>query len=95
MNIMETDLKQKYRLRVDNCIGTIIEVHKNTRARDENETFLSEFEKLRKAIRDMDMSHVSEHDVIMVEQATNALLGEFKVIFDVVDETPPTRDAVH
>ena len=47
MNIMETDLKQKYRLRVDNCIGTIIEVHKNTRARDENETFLSEFEKLR------------------------------------------------
>ena len=93
--MMETDLKRKYRLRVDNCIGTIIEVHKNTRVREENETFLSEFEKLRKAIKEMDMSHVSEHDVIMVEQATNALLGEFKVIFDLPDEEPRCRKAVH
>ncbi|MFH1488232.1 MAG: hypothetical protein ABII06_04965 [Pseudomonadota bacterium] len=93
--MMDTDLKQKYRLRVDNCIGTIIEVHKNTRARDENETFLSEFEKLRKAIKDMDMSHISEHDVIMVEQATNALLGEFTVIFDVPEEEPRCTKAVH
>ena len=93
--MIDADLKRKYRLRVDNCIGTIIEVHKNARARDENESFLSEFEKLRKAIKEMDMSHVSEHDVLMVEKATNALLGEFKVIFDVVDEKPRIRDAVH
>ena len=93
--MMDTDLKQKYRLRVDNCIGTIIEVHKNNRARDENENFLSEFEKLRKAIRDMDMSHICEHDVIMVEQATNALLGEFTVIFDIPKEEPFCRKAVH
>ena len=72
------DLKHKYRMRVENCIGTIIDVHRSASSPDENEAFLSQFEKLKKAINDMDMSHVSEHDVLMVEQATNALLGEFR-----------------
>jgi hypothetical protein len=72
------DLEIKYRLRVENCIGTIMEIHESTSSPDENEAFLPQFERLRKAVNDMDMSHISEHDVLMVEQATNALLGEFK-----------------
>jgi hypothetical protein len=28
------------------------------------------------------LAHVSETDVMMVEQATNALLGEFRAIFE-------------
>jgi hypothetical protein len=71
-----------FRLRVENCIGTIIDVQKSINESDHDLEFLCQFEKLKKAIDHMDMSHVSELDVCMVEQATNALLGEFRPIFE-------------
>jgi hypothetical protein len=76
------DLVHKYRLRVETCIGTIIDVHKSVSIPYENQNVLSQFEKLRKAVNRMDMSQVSEGDILMVEQATNALLGEFKPVFE-------------
>ncbi|MFH1351150.1 MAG: hypothetical protein ABII26_09450 [Pseudomonadota bacterium] len=76
------NFKNKYRLRVESCIGTIIDVHKSIRHLYSNLGFLSQFEDLKEAIDDMDMSQVSERDVLMVEQATNDLLGEFRPIFD-------------
>lgn len=76
------DLSHKYRLRVEICIGTIIDVHKSLNSPYGNDGFLSQFEKLKEAINNMDMSQVSERDVLMVEQATNALLGEFRPIFE-------------
>lgn len=75
------DTKRKYRLRVDSCIGTIIDVHKVINEDYENEEFISRFEELRDTIENLDMNSVCERDVAMLEQATNALLGEFKVIF--------------
>ena len=72
------DAKKKYRLRVETCIRTIIDVHKSINSSHENEGFLSQFEKLKSAIKRFDMQEVSEGDVIMVEQATNALLSEFR-----------------
>jgi len=75
------DLKSKYRLRIQNCIWTIIDVH-NTICDDfENGEFLLQFKDLEESIQDLDMSHVSEADVLMVEQATNALLGEFRGVW--------------
>lgn len=74
--------QQKYRLRVQMCIGTIIDVHKTVNVPHEKENLLSQFEKLKRMINLMDMSHVSEGDVCMVEQATNALLGEFRPVFE-------------
>lgn len=76
------DLKNKYRLRVENCIGTIIDVHKTISSKYENQEFLSHFEELKSAIETLDMGLVCEGDVLMVEQATNALLGEFREIFE-------------
>ena len=73
---------QKYRLRVANCIGTIMDVHKKMKSPCKDGRFLSQFEALRKMVRNMDMNKVSEDDVLMVEQATNALLGEFNSAFD-------------
>ena len=64
------------------CIGTIIDVHKSMSPPHQNEEFLSQFENLKRAVNNMDMSRVSEKDVVMVEQATNALLGEFRPIFE-------------
>jgi hypothetical protein len=76
---MET--QHEFRLRVETCIGTIIDVHKSVSDACESVNFLSQFEKLRKAVRQMDMSQVSEEDVLLVEQATNALLNEFTSMF--------------
>jgi hypothetical protein len=92
---VKMDLKRKYRLRVETCIGTIIDVHKTVRYPFENEEFLSQFEKLKKSVNHMDMSEVSECDVLMVERATNALLGEFRPIFDKGDYGPVYEEPKH
>jgi hypothetical protein len=78
---MVREIHHKYRLRVETCIGTIIDVHKSVNTACENETILSQFERLKRAVNEMDMSQVSEQDVLLVEQATNALLNEFKSVF--------------
>ena len=74
--------RRNYRIRVENCIGTIIDVHRSISDTYEDEEFLSQFEALKKAVEDLDMNLVCEGDVLMVEQATNALLGEFSDIFE-------------
>jgi hypothetical protein len=78
---MGIETKHQYRMRVETCIGTIIDVHRSITVTSENEQILWQFEKLRKAVNEMDMSQVSEQDVLLVEQATNALLNEFKTVF--------------
>jgi len=80
--------KNHYRLRVKNCIGTIIDVQKMGNYPLGNKKFLSQFEELKKAVSHLDMSQVSETDVAMIEQATNALLGEFKSVFESKDGDP-------
>ena len=82
------DASYKYRLRVEICIGTIIDVHKSINNPYGSDDFLSQFEKLKEAVDNMDMSQVSERDVLMVEQATNALLGEFRSIYETGDYGP-------
>ncbi len=74
--------RHKYRLRVEMCIGTIIDVHKRIQFSFENEKLLSQFEQLRQAVNAMDMTQVCERDVVLVEQATNALLCEFRPVFE-------------
>jgi hypothetical protein len=82
-------------LRVEICIGTIIDVHKSINNPYENDDFLSQFEKLKEAVDNMDMSQVSERDVLMVEQATNALLGEFRSIYETGDYGPVYEKKKH
>jgi hypothetical protein len=76
------DWKDRNRIRVESCIGTIIDVHRSVGNKIENEELLAHFEELGKAIEALDMSKVSEGDILMVEQATNALLGEFRSLFE-------------
>jgi hypothetical protein len=76
------DAKNTNRLRVENCIGTIIDVHKSINNRVENDELLAHFKELGQAIEALDMTKVSEVDILMVEQATNALLGEFSSLFE-------------
>ncbi|MFP3912966.1 MAG: hypothetical protein ACLFUT_12900 [Desulfobacteraceae bacterium] len=76
------DITDQYRLRIRHCVGTIIDVHSSINREYENTQVVSEFQDLEKAIEGLDMSLVSEGDILMVEQATNALLGEFKALFE-------------
>jgi len=76
------DITDQYRLRIQNCVGTIIDVHSTINSEYENEEFLSQFIGLEEAIESLDMSLISEGDILMVEQATNALLREFSALFE-------------
>ena len=89
------DLKSQYRIRVESCIGTIIDVHKSLGTDYENQEVLSQFEKIKTAIEDMDMRLLCEGDILMVEKATNALLREFKVIFEMGELGPIYTQAKH
>ena len=82
------DSKNINRIRVENCIGTIIDVHKTISADYKNQELIAQFEKLNRAVEGLDMGMVCEGDILMVEQATNALLGELREIFEIGEFGP-------
>jgi hypothetical protein len=76
------DQKIVLRLRLQNCIGTIRDVHNAIWDEQENPDFLTQVDALNQSLQDLDMNDISEIDVVMVEAATNALLGEFQPFFE-------------
>ncbi|RLB13107.1 MAG: hypothetical protein DRG39_00020 [Deltaproteobacteria bacterium] len=74
--------KNIYKMRVENCIGTIIDVHKIISESPEYKGLIPQFEELRDLVEHLDMSLVQEEDVQRIEQATNSLLNELKDIFE-------------
>ena len=95
MRDMTLEQRTRYRLRVDNCIATIIDVHKTTCDIYNNEKLLAKFEKLRSALKNMKLNTVSENDVLMVEEATNTLLLEFKPAFESGNCGPISQKSLH
>ncbi len=75
-----------FRLRIQNCIETMIDLHRTICEDFGDGESLSEYLDLEHGVKNLEMSWVSEADVQMVEQATNALLEEFKAFF--VSEEP-------
>ena len=76
------DRSYQYKLRIQNCVGTIIDMHSIISEKFENQQFISQFEGLEEAIEGIDMSLMSEGDILMVEQATNALLAELRTLYE-------------
>lgn len=89
------DTKGQFRLRVEICIGTIIDVHKRIKTQYKNDEFISQFEKLKNLIENIDMQGVSEHDILMVEKATNDLLCEFRPLFGKDEQNRVYSETVH
>jgi len=89
------DRKHKYRLRVESCIRTIIDVHKRVHRLHHHEEILSQFKRIKHAVDHIDMSYVSEQDVVRVEKATNALLGEFRPLFEIGSHGPVYQKLTH
>ncbi len=73
--------KELLKVRVESCIGTLVEVHESLKRYYGDIDFLKQFETLRDELHRIDLSRISERDVELVERATNALLGEFRPIF--------------
>jgi len=82
------DPKETFRLRVETCIGTIIDVHRIFSAEHDEESFLNQFDELKRNLETLDMRAVSEGDILMVERATNALLREFRSLYERRDLGP-------
>jgi len=76
------DRTHQYRLRIQNCVGTIMDLHSIISAKFEDQAYLSQVEGLEEAVESIDVSLMSEGDILMVEQATNALLDEFRSLFE-------------
>lgn len=77
------DSNNTNRIRVENCIGTIIDVHRTISTEYKNHELIAQFEQLNRAVEDLDMAVVCEGDVLMVEQATNELLKELREVFEI------------
>jgi len=77
------DFKNTNKIRVENCIGTIIDVHRTISTEYKNQELIAQFEQLNRAVEDLDMRMVCEGDILMVEQATNDLLKELREVFEV------------
>ena len=77
------DFKNTNKIRVENCIGTIIDVHRTISTEYKNQELIAQFEQLNRAVEDLDMCMVCEGDILMVEQATNDLLKELREVFEI------------
>ena len=89
------DTQRKFRLRVETCIGTIIDVHKHIKTQYKNEAFISQFENLKRLLENIDLHGVLENDILMVEKATNDLLYEFRSLFENGDQGRVYRETIH
>jgi hypothetical protein len=87
--------KKQYRLRVEICIGTIIDVHRHIKTQYKNDAFISQFENLKRILETLDMQGVSEKDIVKVEKATNDLLCEFRPLFETEDQNRVYTETVH
>jgi hypothetical protein len=76
------DRKDTYRLRVENCLDTIIDVHKRLGVEYETGEIRLQFKKMQHTIEKMNMHLLCEGDILMVEEATNALLDRFQALFN-------------
>lgn len=75
-------------MRVESCIGTILDVHKVVSGEHGNQTLLNQFEQMKKDLDKLDIGLVSEGDILLVENATNALLKEFRIFYERYDLGP-------
>ncbi len=74
--------ENRYKLRIQNCISTILDIYDWVQDEFQHPETLPHLEELHEDLGNLDMTHVSEADVRMVEQATNALLAELQPFFD-------------
>jgi copper chaperone CopZ len=71
-----------YKMRIENCVNTIIEVHKFLGSQKVNPEILDQFRRLKDVVEVLNIGKVTEPDIEKIELATNSLLNELKVLFE-------------
>jgi hypothetical protein len=73
---------QNYRMRIENCVNTIIEVHKFLGSQQISPEIIDQFRRLKDVVEVLNIGKVTEDDIEKIELATNSLLSELKVLFN-------------
>lgn len=71
-----------YKMRIENCVNTIIEVHKFLGSQRINPEIIDQFRRLKDVVEVLNIGKVTEEDIEKIEGATNSLLNELKVLFE-------------
>jgi len=66
------------RLRVENCVNTILELNEQLGAGKIKPGIVEQFEKLKESMRYVTDDTVDERDIHRIEEATNILLAEIR-----------------
>lgn len=74
-----------YKMRIENCVNTIIEVHKFLGSQKINPEIIDQFRRLKDVVEVLNIGKVTEDDIEKIELATNSLLSELKVLFECRD----------
>ena len=87
---MSLDKKQ---LRLASCVNIIIEVHASLDADRLDPSLIKKFEDLKQALEYLELDGISEVEIQRVEQATNRLLDELRILFT-DEEQHPIHDGI-
>jgi hypothetical protein len=71
-----------YKMRIENCVNTVIEVHKFLGSQKINPEIIDQFRRLKDVVEVLNIGKVTEEDIEKIELATNSLLNELKVLFE-------------
>ncbi len=71
-----------YKMRIENCVNTIIEVHRFLGSQKVNPDIIEQFRRLKDVVEVLNIGKVTEDDIEKIELATNSLLNELKCLFE-------------
>jgi len=77
-----TEQNGMYKMRIENCVNTIIEVHKFLGSQKINPEIIDQFRRLKDVVEVLNIGKVTEDDIEKIELATNSLLNELRVLFE-------------
>jgi len=71
-------MSRHLRLRMENCVATILEVNRNLGAGQIRPEIIRQFERLKAFVHAVSEETVDEDDIDRIEEATNQLLDEIR-----------------
>ncbi len=91
--ISEVHRVETYRLRIESCIETILEVNESLSDSLLDPETIDHFERLKTVMQNLDARTIQEKDLVRLEEATNRLLQDMKSLGSKTrSPSPPPAD---
>ncbi len=71
--------RKHYRLRVESCVDTILELDKSLGKGKIRRDIIERFERLKESLGNVPDESIGEEDISRIEEATNELLSEIRI----------------